>query len=240
MKKIDRSEFNSRVSELRFYIRCLRELETLLEIDRTNEYGRFLKKKIDGLERKHKSEDLIEILKANAYMIMYNLVEDTVRRIVSYIYTSINKEHLSFSNFNDTYQKLIRKYTFNLNGNPTAQKVAKKSAKLINDILMGEDINIVSDNFKLSGNANLKSIEKVCRDHKIPITLDYVDKYKDQLDNVKNVRNELAHGRVGFVAATHNKTVDDTYRCVQDIVVFLRYLMKKAEKLVNEKNYTKD
>ena len=236
-KNIDKEEFNNRVSALRFYIRSLQELETLLEIDRTNVHGKYLKNEIDHLERKHRSADLIEILKANAYMMMYNLVEDTVRRIVKYIYSSINSENLSFKDFNETYRKLIREYTYNLKENPSSKKVAERSNELISNILTDEKMNFLFKKFSLSGNANMKAIKKICDSHDIPITDRFIVRYSHQLDDAKTIRNCLAHGDRSFVAATRNKTIDDTYRCVQDIVTFLRYLMKNAEKLINEKRY---
>ena len=237
MKKIDRTEFNNRVSELRFYIRSLKKLETLLEIDRTNEHGQYLRKEIDSLEKKHKSSDLIAILKANAYMVMYNLIEDTIRKIVEYIYLSINEEQLIFSQYNKEYQELIRNYRLNIQSNPSSTTMARYSERLISDILNDENILLEINKFNLSGNANLKAIEKVCREHKIPITINYVKKYKIELDDIKKLRNDLAHGNVSFVNATRNKTIEDTNQCVLDIVHFLKYLMKKAEQLIEKKGY---
>ena len=53
-KKIDKEEFNNRVSELRFYIRSLQELETLLEIDRTNVHGKYLKNELENNKKDEK------------------------------------------------------------------------------------------------------------------------------------------------------------------------------------------
>ncbi|GMM14865.1 hypothetical protein LABF186_19840 [Lactobacillus amylovorus subsp. animalium] len=230
-------KFNTRVSELRFYIRTLIKLNKIINIETDNKYGDYLRKQLNNLEKKHYASDIIPILRSNAFMMMYNLIEDTIRSLITQVYRQINMEDLTYEDLNQNYQKLIRQYRFK---GSSGDKIKRESAELIDDILNKQKVNLDIKSFSLSGNADYKNIERIFEKHsmKIKFAEKNYNKYHTELYKIKNTRNSLAHGNTSFIDGTRGISIEDTEKYAEDIVKFLRYMIRKTDKLIKKRGYS--
>ena len=85
--------FKERVEELNFYIKSIKRLDEILNYERDKE----LNKKFNSLSKNYNASNLVVILKSNACMMMYNLVEATIKSLIANIYTDINLTRLKYN-----------------------------------------------------------------------------------------------------------------------------------------------
>ena len=133
--------FKERVEELNFYIKSIKRLDEILNYERDKE----LNKKFNSLSKNYNASNLVVILKSNACMMMYNLVEDTIKSLIANIYTDINLTRLKYNELNEKYRTIIKNYKFN---NNSAEKIKESATDLINNILNDEYMIFEVSNFK--------------------------------------------------------------------------------------------
>lgn len=240
----EQPSFKERVDELRFYIKVLNEFYTLIILHKTKSnnkspYGEYFQNVIDKCGKKQDSSTFLVILKSNALMMMYNLVEATVKQQIAKIYTSINNDQLDFKQLSSYYKELFKKYTFKGNDGhelSNNKKIIDASSNLISDILENRSLEFKIKKFKLSGNADLRQIKGIFKEHDIELN-ESVSKYGSELLNIKNSRNGLAHGSDTFSNNADNLTAQEISNYAEDVVAFLKYLISETNKFIKSKSY---
>ncbi|MFY1801555.1 MULTISPECIES: MAE_28990/MAE_18760 family HEPN-like nuclease [Lactobacillus] len=222
--------FKERVEELNFYIKSIKRLDEILNYERDKE----LNKKFNSLSKNYNASNLVVILKSNACMMMYNLVEATIKSLIANIYTDINLTRLKYNELNEKYRTIIKNYKFN---NNSAEKIKESATDLINNILNDEYMIFEVSNFKLSGNADLRKIKEVLERHSIDLNNKQIQKYGSPLVFIKNTRNSLAHGSRTFTTIGSQITISDIEKDTNDIINFLIYLIDQTNDFIASKGY---
>src|SRR5690625_4187756 len=94
------AEFEKRVNEVNYFFTCLDSLYIFFDQKQSG----VLKAKLDSETLKH--SDFMVMLKSNAFLMLYNLIESTVRTLIQNIYDEITLQKLEYTDVRQELQKL--------------------------------------------------------------------------------------------------------------------------------------
>lgn len=177
-------------------------------------------------------QELINILKSNLSLMMYNIIEYTVSGLVDCIYDEIRVQQLSYIDVNESIRKLWRKTVLKSAKDPEANfnTFLRKNEEIIDCILEKKILDIHAKQSLPAGNLDGISIEETFRAHGIQIQTHSKNYRPDILSNIKTNRNNLAHGSVSFVDAVRGDSI-------QDFKNYARFIMSFLEELINTVEY---
>lgn len=170
--------------------------------------------------------DMQKILRANTYLLMYNLVESTFAMMIEYVQTHINDERKPLLDFIPEIQKIFAKSCFKLPEEAIEHMASKKS--------------IYIDEWKLSysGNVTMQTIKSFLGTIKCkPKTTLKQKDVEASLEKIKQTRNCLAHGNMSFA----DKGTSITYENAKDdfdvATKYLREMLANLETYVQNAEY---
>jgi hypothetical protein len=235
---LDISNYYSKKKELDFYIEKLFFLDRVSSEQR-NPYERYLNDRMKS--KVYDLRDFVVILKSNAYMMMYNMIESTTKEIVWAIYDQINSSDLTYEKVSLILQKLWEKHQFlNLDsGNAKTEKYKKKAHTIITNILDESPIRFYASNFKLSGNADFDKILEKMGGLGVNIDTSNIGQYKDELKTIKDNRNKLAHGAISFIESGRDSSFKDIQDMAKHTETYLEQLIKDASNYTKKRLYKK-
>lgn len=182
---------------------------------------------------------LINILKSNASLMIYNLIESSVMNMMEAIYDEIKRKKLSYVSVNEAIQKLWREtYLKSVRDpNSSVNTFYKKNEEIIRYILSGEIIDINARDSVDGGNLDLDVIRKTFSKVNITIHVDPSVFRPDLFKRIKDNRNNLAHGNVSFIEALRQKSIGDIREEYKKVAVFLNGLWDNVEDYITERGY---
>lgn len=196
-----------------------------------------------GSKKTHKSkrvdDNCFKIMKASAFLLLYNLVESSVRSSFELVYQSIKNDGLSMVHVNESFRDLwIRQGFSSLDGySASPRNYQETAAKLIKGIFDGDVVDFDASKLPLSGNLDAEEIRKVCRKHGVPCFTHYASNGGSKMGLVRKQRNALAHGNVTFVEVGRQFTVNDLCGIKQQTVIFVRSILRNISNFNDQKNY---
>lgn len=230
-------DFNRKVREINHYFRLVKFLD-----DKQHTEGF----RITG--------ELQATLKANCYLLLYNLVEGSIVEGLDAIFFDINRHNISFSQLNDNYKQIWLKYKFQLvklsksKGDEKSRKAFNKNLiEILNDldifsILNYTDNDGVSENYKsylktlstqdISGNLDARKIKEIAEIYGFS-----VPEKCNELLVIKNFRNQLAHGEKTFSEIGREKTIAELTKINIKIICYLRAVLKNISRFIHDKEY---
>jgi hypothetical protein len=216
-------DFNTRVEEVNKYFNFLEQLSTentKLAVLENN--GEHRIKPIDS--------ELEKTLKANGYLLLYNLVESTMRNAIEAIFEEIKSSGVPFDSLRIEVKKIVL-YNFK---NRSLDNVHSRITNISTDIIK-EGFN----RRKLfSGNVNRKQIAKTAREYGFSCDTDYTKtKHGENLDAVMEKRNDLAHGNKSFANVGRNVTIGDILQIKEEVVEYLRQILINIESYLDNQEY---
>ena len=221
-----KQDFENRKTEIENYFKFL----TIFDDDNTKiQYDK------DGVTVTEKIQPQFQIiLIANAFLILYNLIESTVRNSIIEIYTKIEDDEIAFEELSENLQKIwIRQTTDKLKENnfkpETLQNYVLNLAK---NILQKETIKLANDKMDFSGNLDAKEIRKLAT----KIGFDKVVNGRN-LEEIKNKRNRLAHGEQTFYDVGKDFSVGELNDFKNETFVYLSDVINNIERFIIDKIY---
>lgn len=226
-------EFDKRKNEVEYYFYCLK-----------NMYGFFDQKQSLVLKAKLKGEDFdysdfLIMLKSSSFLVLYNLIEASIRNLIQSIYDEVTINRLKYKEVCEELQKIwIDVYYDNLNSTSTNFEQHKSKAKEMIDFVINEKrVELSSDKIKLSGNLDMRQIKKVFKKH----GMDIVD--NDELNpavgmlEVKSKRNLIAHGNISFIESARESSMEDLINYKTEIINFLIELEETVSQYISQQQY---
>ncbi|MCL1491658.1 MAG: MAE_28990/MAE_18760 family HEPN-like nuclease [Pseudanabaena sp. Salubria-1] len=199
--------------------------------------------------------DLQKILKSHCYLLLYNLVESSIRNGIMEIHYAISADNLTYKDLSPRIKKLWllndRSKSFT-SSNIKKDTIATNLQEIIELILDDQVISLDASNIPISGNLDAKTINELINMYGFSGNLGISAKEMDIILNfVVKIRCDLAHGNVSFCDAsnqiTWNRSVSDTdiidrvYRDVVDdkgkIVTYLTHLLHNIDDYIENKKY---
>jgi hypothetical protein len=228
--KSTRDTYNARVAEIDFYYAALGQLDEELTLS----FG----STVEPAE-KYKRDGFLKILKANALLMIYNLVESTVINGVDEIYDKLKANGATYSTVRKEIQDIWFSYKFGQVYQPEAhyRSYKNKALEIVNSIMLGEVIELNRKALSFEGNLDADEIRKVCSGHGIDFRPDNTCKGGERLKDVKTKRNELAHGTLSFAECGREYTLADLIDIKDQTYVFLNGLLDGMKRYYDEEEY---
>lgn len=184
-------------------------------------------------------QELINILKSNVSLMIYNIIEFTVSGLIDCIYDEIRMQSLSYLDVNASIRKMWRKIILKATKDPKASfdTFLKKNEEIIDYILSNQPLDMRARDCMPSGNLDGISIKETFESHGIQIKTNSQNYRPDILENIKEKRNNLAHGSVSFVEAVRNNSIKDIDTNAKFIISFLEELIDTVVEFIDGNRY---
>lgn len=224
-------EFEKRVLEIEQYF----EYIAILDNGKCSING----KTIDGANfEKEINDDLVKILKANGFILLYNLVEATITKSIEALFATIYEREVTFKNLSDNLKKLwIIQKSLPLNKGIDAigsNKIIEIITKVVNEIIENEISQLEIDCVKISGNVDAKKI----RDIADKIGFERPSQHQgEDLVIIKDKRNKLAHGEFSFCEIGKDYSVRDMCKFKNSTINHLEEYIYKIEEYIQLNSY---
>ncbi len=221
-----KEDFENRKSEIENYFKFL----SIFDNDETKlEY-----KKQGTIVTERIQPQFQIILIANAFLLLYNLIESTVRNSIIEIYTKIEDDEITFEELSENLQKIwVKQEIDNFKENnfkpETLQKYVLDLAK---EILDKETIKLSKKKMEFSGNLDAGEIRRLA--DKIGFNKPLNGR---NLEEIKNKRNRLAHGEQTFCDVGKDFTVKKLTDFKKETFSYLSNIINNIENFIRTKNY---
>jgi hypothetical protein len=216
-------DLDDRKSELDGYLKLIEFLDSSTVI--TNE---------DNVEFQASSH-LLKTTKGTVYLILYNLIESTMREAIVKIHEKISVAGVSFDSLRlELQKKIIQRAKKDKTALATmlTQLDGNISLNIHNAALRKEDI--------FSGNIDRKEITNVASIYGFNDTTDYhKTKNGRHLTNIKDNRNDLAHGNKTFSEVGSNKSASELKELCDEVIFFMYEIFDNMIDSVESQKYLK-
>lgn len=215
-------DFNERSKEVSKYFMLLKSLEQgTTKLSMQGQGGTSKIKEIDS--------ELIKTLKASGFLLLYNLVESTMRNAIQAIFDELQGQRVSYDQIRPELKKIVLK---NLKKRDPDKIFSSITAISIDIIMAGFD---KEDLF--SGNLDGRKIRTTATEYGFLHRTDSA-KTGDGIDLliIKSNRNDLAHGLKSFAEVGKDKTADELLEIKNKTVTYLRQILQNIEQYLSNQD----
>ncbi|WP_338812491.1 MAE_28990/MAE_18760 family HEPN-like nuclease [Bernardetia sp. Wsw4-3y2] len=200
------------------------------------------------------SSELKKTLKANAYLLLYNLIEGSVTAGIDAIFLAINQSDLKLNNL----KKEMRELYLHFNMKPDSEnqqqslrikdrtqlinrfnslmdkKVEFKSKNKNNDIKIGYQAYLEKMGGEISGNIDAKKLEELAKKYGFTLPTTTI---ANELLIIKNKRNQLAHGEITFSEAGKDKSIEEMIALKNTVTQYFNSLMNNIKNYIENEEF---
>jgi len=195
-------------------------------------------KEIRDKEKDCRSKELNPILKGALYLFLYNLIESTIRNLLSTTNEKICQHELV--HFDDLNKYLRSSIIMNFIGRMSNKK-EDNARKEINYHCENKKISeIILSNLRESPfltAIDFIKINKLMKSYGIELDQEPDKEIINLFEDIQRKRHDLAHGRDSFYEVGKNKTFSDLKKDTRKIVFSLNSVVKKYNDYINTKLY---
>jgi len=171
---------------------------------------------------------------ANAFLILYNLIEATVRNSIIDIYEKIKENETSYEDLSKNLKVIwLKQKTNNFKqGTFNPSTLQRNIQEIAQSILSRETIELTNDNIDISGNIDARKIRELAE--KIGFS---PSENGNGLLGIKEKRNRLAHGEHTFYDVGKDFTPNDLKHFKEETFIYLTDVMKKIENFIDDETF---
>ena len=216
-------DFDERVHEVSKYFFLIKNLEQgSIKLSMGN---------LNHPKVKNIDAELDKTLKATGFLLLYNLVESTIRNAIEAVFDDLVNQNVSFDDLREEVKKIVIK-NFKKN---------KSSSNLLNAI-NNIALDIISSSFDkgklFSGNIDSKKIKATAEEYGFSYkTNARKTQNGNDLLKIKTNRNDLAHGFKSFEEIGRNATADELLQIKKRVVCYLREILQNVEDYILKQEY---
>lgn len=179
------------------------------------------------------SNSLVKTAKGTVYLILYNLIEATMREAVLVIHEKITANNVAFDSLKIELQRKIlvrarkdkidlNKMLHNINGDiaTTFHKASLNSKELFSGNIDRDEIKTVGGTYGFSCNTNYAQT-----------------KHGSDLGTVMRHRNDLAHGNKTFSSIGGEKSAQDLRQLCNEIVAYIYEISDNIQDYLDNQHY---
>lgn len=216
-------DFNARAQEVNDYFIFLESLEKkttkLAVFDTPSTY------KIQSLD-----PELAKTLKANGFLLLYNLVESTMRNAIEAIFDEFKIQAVSFDHLRPKIKMIILQNLKNRSPNKIYLTINQLSTDIITATFEREEL--------FSGNVDAKLIKETAEKYDFSYKTDAKKTKNGQnLVVIKRNRNDLAHGIKSFEEVGRDQTIEELLEIKEEVVEYLRQILENIRDYLDKKEY---
>lgn len=219
-------DFEKRVSEIEEYFKMLDRIVM------QNAKLYFPTKKTHRI--KEIDEELIKVLKANTFLLLYNLMESSIKLSLTEVYDTITQNNMKYDDAIDKIRKIWLSENYkNFKGKAT-DFIFEAISNISNDVI---SIRFNSEK-TISGNIDGRKIRGFGDMIGFSTTAHRNANNGEKLHQVKTQRNLLAHGTLSFTECGRQYTFDDLSAIKRQVIIYLRGILKNIEKYLLENAFS--
>ncbi|MDY6805782.1 MAG: MAE_28990/MAE_18760 family HEPN-like nuclease [Cyanobacteriota bacterium] len=173
---------------------------------------------------------LEQTLKASAYLLLYNLVESSMRNAIEAIFDELQSQKVPFDQIRPELKKIVLQNLKRQNPDKVLVQIRDISLDIIAVGFDKEEL--------FSGNIDGLLIRKTAKNYGFSSRTDFA-KTNDGIDlfGVKTNRNDLAHGVKSFAEVGKDKTADELIEVKNKVVNYLKEILENIETYLANKEY---
>jgi hypothetical protein len=226
-------EFESKVEEIDEYFSFIRTTT-------------FLEREVDETKIVIVSMTVFNVLKANLFLLLYNLIESSFKNALEKICIEITDSQLTYIEVVPAIKKLWLEKNYKNFENIRFPREMKKSEHIMNIIeSITEDIIEIRfysnqenrKNDDISGNIDAREIDKINKKYGIEL-INNTNIKREYLLTIKNQRNNLAHGDESFNECGESYTIYELEEIKSESVDYMRFILNNIKEFINEKKYS--
>lgn len=229
-----REEFEKRIVEINLYFEILKTIE--LDKPKLSAYNSNEDKQIEILFDSEK----IKILRANSFLLLYNLIESTIYNSVVSIFDTITDNQIKYFEMIEEVQKYWLNNLYKHDDKKKKATIIETFMNIANQIF-NDNISLVSNEISYGGSLDAQSIFDTAKSMKIEIGNIHrvYDKniHGQTLKNIKNKRNWLAHGEKTFSEVGDNVDFSQLNESKIQVEIFLEEYIKSVEEYIRNEAY---
>ncbi|MDM8565483.1 MAE_28990/MAE_18760 family HEPN-like nuclease [Candidatus Halobeggiatoa sp. HSG11] len=216
-------DFNRRVDEIEIYFNFLEDI--------VNKTPKLFYP--DTKEYKPIAQEMTKILKANGFLLLYNLVESSFKKAIEEIYVELDNKNVTYEDIREELKKVVLKNFKDCNTDKLLlSKVTNISIDIVSKCFDSEKI--------ISGNLDARKIKDFAKNYGFSYeTNARITKNGSELETVKIKRNDLAHGIFSFCDCGKDYTIEDLLKIKQEVISYLREILQNIERYINTESYRK-
>ncbi len=174
--------------------------------------------------KKNLDSTLSKILRANGFLLIYNVVESCISQGVEAIYLDIINKGIDYNSISSNIQREII-------GNIKSNIKVAKFVEDVNDITI--DIMRQYPKKIFSGNVDAKKIKEIADKYGFSHQTDSkFTKNGAKLVTVKEKRNDLAHGEISFQECGKDYTIQDIIAIKNEVIKYLEEILNNIEQFL--------
>ncbi|UOQ74094.1 MAE_28990/MAE_18760 family HEPN-like nuclease [Hymenobacter cellulosilyticus] len=242
--KETKDDFNKRKSEIEKYFSLLEILdEDNININYENK---------SGIHKIEIDTETIKILKANGYLLIYNLLEATCRNFLIAILKAIQEKNLPINSLSEKTQALwlkqkakglndpyIKDKTIELRLHSLVKEIIDETKIEFKEIILRakEDD---KDLFQLSGNIDAENIRILADTYGFNSKVGgEKEKAGAILVDIRRMRNRLAHGRITFAECGKDLSVAQIIGYKNNAISYIEGILNNIEQYINDEGFKK-
>lgn len=216
-------DFEARVEEINKYFLFLEELihETtkLVVLDECGEQRIIV---IDP--------ELAKTLKANGFLLLYNLIESSMKNAIEAIYDELKSNQISFNAVRVELKKVV------------IQNFKNRSPENIYLNIRDISLDFITIGFNsqelFSGNIDRDEISKTAKKYGFSCDTDYSKtKHGQSLRQIKVNRNDLAHGNKSFSEVGRNTTIENILEFKKEVIEYIGQILTNIKTYLDAREY---
>ena len=222
------AQFEDRVGEIDSYFEFLR----LVVVEKAKLAYGSEKKEAEGIDG-----ELAKILKANAFLLLYNLVESSIRDGLQRIYEAIAKERLTYERLRKELREVWVQHMVLPDAQRTAENSTKRVMDLIDKVVADELVEFDVKFISLAGNVDAAKVRKLADRYGFSHRTTAKTQGGAVLVDVKRERNNLAHGYKSFAECGRDLTYKSLLTTKNQAILYTRQILKNMDDYIGSKHY---
>jgi hypothetical protein len=216
-------DFNTRVEEINKYFLLIEGLDTeTIKLATIEDSDKQTIRSIDN--------DLANTLKANGFLLLYNLVESSMRNAIEAIFDELKTKKVPFDSVRLELKKIVLQNFKNRSPDDIYTKITDISLDIIAAGFNSREL--------FSGNIDQKEITRIARSYGFSCETDYSKtKHGENLYTVMKNRNDLAHGNKSFSEIGKDTSVEDLLRIKEEVIEYISQILRNVEKYLTAQEY---
>ena len=181
----------------------------------------------------------LKMLKATSFLMLYNLVEASVRRGVAALYEVMQRENRTCEELREEVRRIWvdQRYRRIDRHSASLRTYQDAAGELVTHVISQLVIKLDGQVLPTSGNLNADNIRKICQLHGISVRTHPRAKGGEQLTTVVEQRNSLAHGVLSFRECGRQYTISELQSIKRQVVVFTRSILRNIERYIRNRAY---
>jgi hypothetical protein len=225
-----RTDFIARMQEVNVYFDLIKIL------DQTNPVLHYEEEATSLPKQQPMSMDLIRILKSNAFLLLYNVMEACIKNCLNQVFDSIRAESLSYGDVAEKVRGIWAAQQMSRYREAKDENLKTRMKQVADNILAKALIDLNENITRISGNIDARAIKEFAEEYGFDSTVP--DEIRGNcLKDIKDARNHLAHGDLTFIDRGKNLPVSTLVQYRADVEHYLDHVITNVDRYITDRKY---